>query len=128
MSYQPQYQYSYTPARAQHHWLDLLIKVGVLLGGATIAAVLGVHMIHKYSPPSRTAPVAQIVRYFGRGGLGAMGENSHWTMEASEGTAEWHRAVRYCQSQSASVQSASGSAGHTVPGCATINTLAASGY
>ena len=72
MSYQPQYHY--TPSmRPAHHWLDLLVKVGTLLGGATIAAVIGVHMIHKYSPPSATAPVARIVAYYSKGGLGAAG-------------------------------------------------------
>lgn len=128
MSYQP--QYTYTPApRAAHHWLDLLVKAGALLGGATVAAVIGVHMIHKYSPPSVTAPVSQIVRYYSKGGLGAAGAGSHWTMEASEGTREWHKAVTYCQAQAQQAADLGGDgAGHAVPGCETIDTLAESGY
>lgn len=127
MSYQPQYQY--TPAPRAHHWLDLLLKVGGLLGGATTAAVIGVHMIHKYSPPSASAPVAQIVRYFGKGGLGAAGADSHWTMEASENTAQWHKAVAYCRAQAQQSADLPGDgAGHGTSGCATIRTLAQSGY
>jgi hypothetical protein len=117
MSYQPhQLQYHYTPA---NHWLDLLVKGGGLLVAGTVAAVMGAHMIHKYSPPTATAPVAQIVRYYRKGGMGAVGASSHWTMEASEGTREWAKAVRYCQAQRAR---------HAVPGCAVINTLFQSGY
>lgn len=132
MSYQPQY-HPYTQAiRPAHHWLDLLVKVGVLLTGVTTAAVIGVHMIHKYSPPTSHAPVAQIVKYFGKGGLGAMGANQHWTMEASEGSREWRRAVRYCQAQAqAQAQNTSwsgASAGRSAQGCSVINTLAESGY
>lgn len=130
MSYQPQYTYTPTP-RAAHHWADLLVKAGALLGGATIAAIMGVHMIHKYSPPSATAPVAQIVRYYSKGGLGAAGAGSHWTMEASEGTREWKRAVAYCQAR-AQAQDADwngeSQAQHAAPGCATINTLSQAGY
>ncbi len=131
MSYQP--QYSYTPAaRPAHHWLDLLVKLGGLLIGVTAAAITGAHVMHSYSPPARTAPIAQIVRYFGKGGQGAMGASSHWTMEASEGTAEWHKAVRYCQARARRAQNVSwsdgASAGHGAPGCATITTLAESGY
>lgn len=121
MSYQPQYQYTTTMRPAPHHWLDLLVKAGSLLVGATAAAVIGVHMIHKYSPPTASAPVAQIVAYYGKSGMGAAGANSHWTMEASEGSREWRRAVRYCQAQAQS-------AGRSAPGCATIETLAQSGY
>jgi hypothetical protein len=132
MSYQPQYQYSYTPARPAHHWADLLVKVGGLLAGVTAAAVMGAHLIRVYSPPARTAPISQIVAYYSKGGQGAMGANQHWTMEASEGAAEWHRAVRYCQAQAQTAQNVSWSDGasaqHTVPGCATINTLSESGY
>ncbi len=128
MSYQPQYQYSY-PARAPNHWLDLLLKVGGLLAGATAAAIMGAHLIHSYSPPSANAPVAQVIQYFGKGGLGAAGENSHWTMEASENTAQWRKAVRYCQAR-ASAQDAgwSGAAPKVPAGCGVINTLAQSGY
>ena len=131
MSYQPQYQC--TSAPRAHHWLDLLLKVGGLLGGATTAAVIGVHMIHKYSPPSASAPVAQIVAYYSKGGLGAAGQNSHWTMEASEGTREWRQAVRYCQAQEAAGQNTSWNGesagqGQGAAGCATINTLVQSGY
>ena len=126
MSYQPQYPYTYTPAPRAYHWLDLLVKVGGLLGGATAAAVIGVHMIHKYSPPSHTAPVAQIVKYYSKGGLGAAGESSHWTMEASEGTREWRRAVRYCRTQAQDIGWSG--ARHIPAGCATIKTLAQSGY
>ena len=125
MSYQPQYQYSYTPARAPHYWLDLLVKVGGLLAGVTAAAVMGAHVIRAYSPPTRTAPVAQIVAYYSKGGQGAAGQNSHWTMEASEGTREWRKAVRYCQSR-ASAQDAN--APKAPAGCATIRTLVESGY
>ena len=118
MSHQPQYQsqYRYTPApRAANHWLDLLVKVGTLLTGATVAAVMGAHLIHAYSPPpSRTAAVAQVVAFYSKG-IGRAGENSHWTMEASEDTAEWRKAVAYC-------------AGQAPAGCATINTLSESGY
>ena len=132
MSYQPQY-HPYTPAmRPAHHWLDLLLKVGSLLAGVTAAAVMGAHVIRAYSPPTASAPVAQIVAYYGKGGQGAMGANQHWTMEASEGTREWTRAVRYCQAQSRRAQNVSwsdgASAGHGAPGCATITTLAESGY
>ncbi|UEO00461.1 hypothetical protein A9R16_003405 [Acidiferrobacter thiooxydans] len=67
MSYQPQYQYAYTPAPQAHHWLDLIVKAGSLLGAATAAAVIGVHMIHKYSAPTASAPVAQVVRYYSKG-------------------------------------------------------------
>lgn len=124
MNYQSTYPY---PQR--NYWLDLAIKAGTLLGGAALAATIGVDMIHKYSPPSRTAPVAQIVRYFGKGGVGAVGENAHWTSEASEGTAGWHEAVRYCMAQAQQSADLSGdSAGHMVPGCGTIDTLAQSGY
>ena len=121
------YQSHVYPYPQRNYWVDLLVKAGGLLCGVTVAAVMGAHLIHAYSPPSRTSPVARIVRYYSKG-IGHAGQSSHWTMEASEGTREWGRAVRYCQSQSASVQNASGSAGHTVTGCATINTLAASGY
>lgn len=129
MSYQPQY-HPYTQAiRPAHHWLDLLVKVGVLLTGVTTAAVIGVHMIHKYSPPTSHAPVAQIVAYYSKGGQGAAGQNSHWTMEASEGSREWRRAVRYCQAQAQAQNIGwSASAGRSAPGCATIETLAQSGY
>jgi hypothetical protein len=123
VSYQPQYQY--TPAPRAHHWLDLLLKVGGLLGGATAAAVMGVHMIHKYSPPTGTAPVAQIVAYYSKGGLGAAG--SHWTMEASENTAQWHKAVAYCRAQAQQASDLGDSKGAPA-GCATIRTLAQSGY
>lgn len=123
MNYQ-QYQYSYTPATGSpNHWLDLLLKVGGLLGGVTIAAVMGAHLIHAYSPPSRTSPIAQIVRYYDKG-IGHAGESSHWTMEASDGTREWTRAVRYCQAQAQSGEQGQSAA----PGCATINTLSESGY
>ena len=132
MSYQPQYQYHHIPVMrpAPHHWLDLLVKVGVLLAGVTAAAVMGAHIMHVYSPPSRTAPVAQIIAYYSKGGLGAAGQGSHWTMEASEGTAEWRKAVRYCQSQAQNenVGWSGASAGHASAGCATITTLAQSGY
>lgn len=125
MSYQPQYQYSYTPAPRAHHWVDLLVKGGGLLIGVTVAAVMGAHLIRAYSPPSRTSPVAQIVTYYSKG-IGHAGEDSHWTMEASEGTREWTRAVRYCTAQA---QAQSGeSAGQAPAGCATINTLSQSGY
>ena len=131
MSYQPQY-HPYPQVRAPHHWADLLVKVGGLLIGATAAAVMGAHLIRVYSPPARTAPISQIVRYFGKGGLGAAGQNSHWTMEASEGTAEWHKAVRYCQAQAKAqnenVSWSGASAQRAAPGCAVINTLAQSGY
>ena len=128
MSYQPQYRYTPAP-RPANHWLALLVKVGPLLAGATIAAVMGTHMIHEYSPPSRTAPVSQIVAFYSKGGLGAAGADPHWTMEASENTAEWHKAVAYCRAQAQ--QSAylyGGAIGHAAPGCATIRTLAQSGY
>ena len=128
MSYQPQYHYTQA-ARPANHWLDLLIKVGVLLGGATIAAVMGAHLIHVYSPPARTAPISQIVRYFGKGGQGAAGQNSHWTMEASEGTREWAKAVRYCQAQAQAQDVGwSGASAQRAPGCATIDTLSQAGY
>ena len=129
MSYQPQYNYG--PARAAspnpNHWLDLLLKAGGLLGGVTIAAVIGAHLLRKYSPPARTAPIAQIVRYYSR--TGAVGGSGHWIMEASEGSREWTRAVRYCQAQ-ASAQDAgwSGAAPKVSAGCGVINTLAQSGY
>ena len=129
MSYQP--QYSYTPPRPAHHWADLLVKLGGLLAGVTAAAIMGAHVMHVYSPPARTAPISQIVAYYGKGGQGAAGQNSHWTMEASEGTREWAKAVRYCQSQTQSAQNVSwrgASAGHGAPGCGVINTLAQSGY
>ena len=130
MSYQPQY-HPYTPAmRPAHHWLDLLLKVGSLLAGVTAAAVMGAHVIRAYSPPTASAPVAQIVAYYGKGGQGAMGANQHWTMEASEGTREWRRAVRYCQAQAQNenVGWSGASTQHSVPGCATIETLAQAGY
>ena len=127
MSYQPQY-HPYTPAPRAHHWLDLLMKGGGLLAGATIAAIMGTRMIHKYSPPSATAPVAQIIRYYSKGGLGAAGANSHWTMEASEGTREWRKAVRYCQAQAQQAADLGGNKKSGVPGCATIETLSQSGY
>lgn len=123
MSYQPQYIYTTAPRAAHHYWLDLAIKAGTLLGGAAIAATLGVHMIHAYSPPARSAPVAQIVAYYSKG-VGRAGESSHWTMEASEGTLEWRKAVRYCQAQAQ--QSAEGQSAPR--GCAIIQTLAESGY
>ncbi len=130
MSYQPQY-HPYTPMRAQHHWVDLLVKVGGLLAGVTAAAIMGAHVINAYSPPARSAPVAQIVAYYSKGGLGAMGANQHWTTEASEGTREWAKAVRYCQSQ-AQAQNASwsgaGAERGATPGCSVINTLSQSGY
>lgn len=129
MSYQP--QYSYTPsARLAHHWLDLFVKLGGLLVGVTAAAIMGAHLIHVYSPPTRTAPISQIVAYYGKGGQGAAGQNSHWTMEASEGTHEWTRAVRYCQAQAQNenVGWSGASTQHSVPGCATIETLAQAGY
>ena len=128
MSYQPQYQY--TPSmRPARHWLDLLVKGGGLLVGATVAAVMGAHIMHAYSPPAQTAPIAQIVRYFGKGGQGAMGAGSHWTMEASEGTREWTRAVRYCQAQRAqNVSWSGGASAQRAPGCAVIDTLVQAGY
>ena len=127
MSYQPQYNYGPARAASPNHWLGLLLKAGGLLGGATVAAVMGAHLLHKYSPPAQTAPIAQIVRYYSR--TGAVGGSGHWTMEASEGSAQWRRAVRYCQAQ-ASAQDAnwSGSAPKAPAGCATIDTLAQSGY
>ena len=128
MSYQPQYHY--TPSmRPAHHWLDLLVKLGGLLAGATVAAVMGAHIIHVYSPPTRTAPVAQIVAYYSKGGQGSAGQNSHWTMEASEGTREWTRAVRYCQAQRAqNVSWSGGASAQRAPGCAVIDTLVQAGY
>lgn len=119
MNYQSAYPY---PQR--NYWLDLAIKVGTLLGGAAIAATIGVHMIHKYSPPARTAPIARIVEYFGKGGIGAVGETAHWTSEASEGTREWRKAVRYCQAQAQSGENAK----HAPAGCGAIETLVQSGY
>lgn len=131
MSYQPQYQYVPAP-RAQNHWLDLLLKAGGLLGGATLAAVMAGHLLHKYSPPRASAPIAQIIRYYSKG-TGAVGGSGHWTMEASEDTTQWRKAVRYCQAQQsqASAQDANwtgGGAPKVPAGCATIDTLAASGY
>ena len=125
MSYQPQYQYPI--ARPARNWLDLLVKAGGLLGGVTAAAIMGAHLLHKYSPPSANAPIAQIVRYYSS--AGAVGGSGHWIMEASEGSREWTRAVRYCQAQ-ASAQDAnwSGSAPKAPAGCRTIDTLAESGY
>ena len=130
MSYQPQYQHNYSPARPAHHWADLLVKLGGLLIGVTAAAIMGAHIIHSYSPPTRTAPIAQLVNYYSKGGLGAVGAGSHWTMEASEGTSEWTRAVRYCQAQAQAqdVGWSGASAQRAVPGCATIDTLSQSGY
>ena len=130
MSYQPQYpQYQYSAApRAPNHWLDLLVKVGGLLGGVTMAAIIGAHMIHKYSPPRASAPIAQIIRYYSKG-TGAVGGSGHWTMEASEGSAQWRRAVRYCHARAQNTGWSGGAP--TTPKekeCATINTLAQSGY
>ena len=127
MSYQP--QYSYTPSmRPAHHWVDLLVKLGGLLVAVTAAAIMGAHIIHSYSPPARTAPIARIVQYFGKGGLGAVGANQHWTTEASEGTREWRKAVRYCQAQAQQAADLGGNKKSGVPGCATIETLSQSGY
>ena len=126
MSYQP----GYAELRPAHHWLDLLVKAGGLLAGATIAAVMAGHLLHKYSPPPRTAPIAQIIRYYNKG-VGAAGGSGHWTMEASENTAQWRKAVRYCQAQAVAQDTGwSGGAPKTPKEkeCATINTLAQSGY
>lgn len=79
-------------------------------------------MIHKYSAPTASAPVAQVVRYYSKG-VGRAGAHTHWIMEASEGTREWHKAVAYCQAQAQSAEGRSAPAG-----CAVINTLAQSGY
>lgn len=126
MSYQPQYHH--TPAmRPANHWLDLLVKAGTLLVAVTVAATMGAHLIRTYSPPARTAAVAQIVTYYSKGGLGAMGASSHWTMEASEGSAEWTKAVAYCQAQAQDGESA-GQGQSVAPGCNVIETLSQSGY
>lgn len=128
MSYQPQYHQYVPAARPANHWLDLLLKVGGLLGGVTAAAIMGAHLLHKFSPPARTAPIAQIVAYYSKG-TGAVGGSGHWTSEASEGTAEWRRAVRYCQARTGAQDTGwSGSAPKAPAGCATIDTLAESGY
>ena len=132
MSYQPQH---YGPARAAspnpNHWLDLLLKAGGLLGGVTIAAVIGAHLLRKYGPPARTAPIARIVRYYNKG-AGAAGGSGHWIMEASEGSREWTRAVRYCQARASAQDAGWSGAAPKAPagpaGCATIDTLAESGY
>ena len=130
MSYQPQYHY--TPSmRPAHHWLDLLVKLGGLLAGVTAAAIMGAHIIHSYSPPTRTAPIAQLVNYYSKGGLGAVGAGSHWTMEASEGTLEWRRAVRYCQAQAQAQNvgwNGDGASAQRAPACGVIDTLAQAGY
>ena len=95
MSYQPQYQY--TPAPRAHHWLDLLLKVGGLLGGATAAAVMGVHMIHKYSPPTGTAPVVQPPDRDGAGcanrGLLLQGRVGRSWLALDDGGQREHRAM-----------------------------------
>ena len=125
MSYQPQFGYELRPAR---HGIDLLVKAGSLLIGATVAAIMGAHLLHKYSPPARTAPIAQIVHYYSQG-TGAVGGSGHWTMEASENTTQWHKAVRYCQARTGAQDTGwSGSAPKTPKGCGVINTLAQSGY
>lgn len=125
MSYHPQFGYELRPAR---HGIDLLFKAGSLLIGATVAAIMGAHLLHKYSPPAANAPISQIVAYYSRG-TGAVGGSGHWTMEASEGSAQWRRAVRYCQSQAAAQNTGwSGGAPKVPTGCATIDTLAESGY
>ncbi len=108
--------------RPQNLWLSFGLKFVGLVGSAAIAATVGVHMIHTYGAPPADAPVAQQVQYFSQG-LGKVGQNSHWIMEASENTREWRKAKAYCQSQSEQ----EGSAGH-VEGCGTINELANSGY
>ena len=125
MSYQPQYNYGPARAASPNHWLGLLLKAGGLLGGATVAAVMGAHLLHKYSPPAQTAPIAQIVRYYSR--TGAVGGSGHWTMEASEGSREWRRAVQYCQARAHNT-GWSGTTPKAPAGCATIDTLAQSGY
>ena len=123
MSYQPQYQYQYPIARPARNWLELLLKAGGLLGGVTAAAIMGAHLLHQYSPPSANAPIAQIIAYYSKG-TGAVGGSGHWTMEASEGSREWRKAVRYCQARAQNT----GSAPKAPAGCRTTDTLAESGY
>ncbi|MDA8205435.1 MAG: hypothetical protein M0Z36_05150 [Thermaerobacter sp.] len=124
MSYQP----GYAELRPARHWLDLLLKAGGLLGGVTAAAIMAGHILHKYSPPTANAPIAQIVRYYSKG-TGAVGGSGHWTMEASEGSAQWRRAVRYCRARASAQDTGwSGGAPKAPTGCATIQTLAGSGY
>lgn len=124
------YQFGYSEARPARHGIDLLVKAGSLLIGATVAAIMGAHLLHKYSPPARTAPISQIVAYYSQG-TGAVGGSGHWMMEASENTTQWRAAVRYCQAQAAA-QDANWSGGNDTPkmpkGCGVINTLAQSGY
>jgi hypothetical protein len=108
--------------RPQNLWLSFTLKFVGLVGSAAVAATIGVHMIHRYGAPPANAPVAQQVRYFAQG-LGKVGQNSHWIMEASENTAQWQKAKAYCQQKSAEQDGV----GH-VQGCGTINELANSGY
>ena len=106
----------YIPVQ-QNHWISFGFKfLGVVGGCALVATLLG-GFVRKEGAPGVNAPVAAQVAYFAKG-IGKVGQNAHWTMEASENTREWQKAKAYCESQSA---------GHA-RGCGTIDELANSGY
>ena len=116
---------SYIPQ--QNHWLSLLFKFTGMVGGAALVATMLTDFVHKVGAPAQSAPVAAQVAYFAKG-IGKIGQNQHWTTQASENTREWQKAKAYCQSQFQE-QSAEGSAGQSAEqGCSVINELANSGY
>jgi hypothetical protein len=102
--------------QSQNHWLSFAFKFTAMVGGAALVATLATGWVHKVGAPSANAPVAQTIAYYSKG-IGRLGQNAHWTTQASEDTTQWQYAFAFCQSQ--------GSAGQ---GCGVVNELANSGY
>ena len=85
--------YQHSP---QNLWLSFSLKFVGLAGSAAVAAVMGAHMIRAYGAPSPHATAALKVAYFSKG-VGRIGQNQHWLMEASQDTRAWRRTSRYCR-------------------------------
>lgn len=113
-------QYIPTP---RNHWLEFGLKFAGMVGTAALVATLATGWVKNTGAPAQNAPVAQQVQYYSKG-VGRLGQNAHWTTQASENTQAWQKAKAYCQAQSAG--QGQGSAGQS--GCGTIDELANSGY
>ena len=111
--------YQHRPQTPQNLWLSFALKFVGLVGGAAVAAVMGVHMIRRYGAPSPHATAARQVAYFSKG-VGRIGQNQHWLMEASQDTRAWRRASAYCQRAKYNQV--------RVRGCGIVNQLRDSGY